>query len=354
MIRYVPFLKAKRGEFNALGQLDSDIRNAVCPFFDFPRKSPIYDSESFAKTASACARSLQRHYGVEAEFYFDDLDVDQTLEVKGKQQYAFILGELKGLRAIPVMSLDRTSHNAAVNQLRQNGIIGAECVAFRVFPEEFEDYQSIRTELVAELADVVRKFDRIDLVFDCRLCVTLDATAIAVQIADFTRKFSEDFPAVGRVIVTGSSIPASLGDIVSPNSTEVVARCELAIIAAAKRLAHLRVIPGDYGIVSPYYSDAAIEPWLFQTITAPKLIYSFDHSHHIARGGSLKSGGPDQYVGLTAELCGKSYFRGRGYSKGEDYFDDKRRRIGKNATNGSVVTPSVVSHITYVVRRSDS
>ena len=34
---------------------------------------------------------------------------------------------------------------------------------------------------------------------------------------------------------------------------------------------------------------------------------------------------------------------------GEDYFDDKRKRVGNNATNGTVVTPSVVAHITYMV-----
>jgi hypothetical protein len=109
------------------------------------------------------------------------------------------------------------------------------------------------------------------------------------------------------------------------------------------------VMAGDYTTVSPFYSDADFDPRLFQKVTAPRLIYSFNHSHYVARGSSLESGGQEQYVGMTKSLCGQDFFRGRGYSIGEDYFDDKRRRIGRNATNGSVVTPSVVAHITYMV-----
>jgi len=134
-----------------------------------------------------------------------------------------------------------------------------------------------------------------------------------------------------------------------PDSAETVIRRELAIISKTRDLADVDVVAGDYATVSPFYSDADFDPRLFPKVTAPRLIYSFKHSHYVARGISLESGGYTQYVGLTKELCGQNFFRGRGYSVGEDYFDDKRRRIGNNATNGTVVTPSVVAHITYMV-----
>jgi hypothetical protein len=149
--------------------------------------------------------------------------------------------------------------------------------------------------------------------------------------------------------VTGSSIPASLGDLVKPDNTETVTRRELAIISKTRDLADVDIMTGDYATISPFYSDADFDPRLFQKVTAPRLIYSFNDCHHVARGISLESGGPTQYVGLTKALCEQDYFRGRGYSTGEEYFDDKRRRIGSNATNGTVVTPSVVAHITYMV-----
>ena len=62
----------------------------------------------------------------------------------------------------------------------------------------------------------------------------------------------------------------------------------------------------------------------------------------------MKSGGYGQYVGLTLDLCGQDFFR-PGYSTGEDYFYEKSQGIGKNAMNGTVVKPSVVAHVTYMV-----
>ncbi len=38
MIRYVPFLKAKRGELTAMSELTPEVKSAICPCFDFPRK----------------------------------------------------------------------------------------------------------------------------------------------------------------------------------------------------------------------------------------------------------------------------------------------------------------------------
>jgi len=112
MINYIPFLKAKRGEFNAMGRLAPEVKQAICPFFDFPRKKEKYDSETFARKAKDIAASLRKHWGNDVEFYFDDLDTDQKLEVDGRHQYAHVLSVLKGLQFIPVVGLDRISHNA--------------------------------------------------------------------------------------------------------------------------------------------------------------------------------------------------------------------------------------------------
>lgn len=347
MIRYIPFLKAKRGELTAMGELSPEVKQTICPFFDFPRKKENYDSETYAALAQSITTSLKKHWGSNAEFYFDDLDINQNLTVKGEHQYAYALKALQKLQVIPVVALDRTNHNAAVAQLKRDGEFGSATVAFRAEQGDFEDFDANEDQIDYDLANVFKQFEAIDLILDCRVCSGLDVSLTAQQIAVFARKFCKSYD-VRRVITTGSSIPASLGDLVKPDSAETVTRRELAIISKARDLADVDVMAGDYATVSPFYSDADFDPRLFQKVTAPRLIYSFNGSHYVARGISLESGGPAQYVGLTKALCGQGFFRGRGYSTGEDYFDDKRRRIGNNATNGTVVKPSVVAHITYM------
>ncbi len=346
MIHYIPFLKAKRGELNAMSQLAPNVKRRISPFFDFPLKNAPYDSTSYKRAMQGIVAGLVKHWGSDADFYFDDFDIAQTLQVDRKEPYAHILNALKNLQVVPVVGLGRGAHNDSVVELRRAGEIASSIVAFRAAQEDFEDFDLNEDEIGDELSEVFAEFDEIDLILDCRVCITLDVSTTAQQIAAFARKFCQSYN-VRRVIITGSSIPASIGDIAKPNTAGTVRRRELAIISKVREL-RVDVVAGDYSIVSPFYSEADFDPRLFQKVTAPRLIYSFNHSHYIARGVSLEAGGQAQYGGLTNALCQQPYFRGRGYSMGEDYFDDKRRGVGNNATNGTVVTPSVVAHITYM------
>lgn len=348
MIRYIPFLKAKRGEFAAMGDLTPEVKQAICPFFDFPRKKTSYDSDAHAKVTQSIANSLKKHWGSDAEFYFDDLDINENITVKGEHQYSYLLKALKKLQVIPVVGLDRIKHNDTVAQLKRDGEIASTVVAFRAEQTDFEDFDGKEDQIDYDLTNVFKRFEAIDLILDCRLCAGMNISETAQQIAAFAQKFSAAFENVRRVVVTGSIIPPKIGDLVAVKSTTTIVRRELKIIAKARNLCECDIIAGDYATVSPFYSDADFEPWLFQKVTAPRLVYSFNHSHYIARGVSLESGGQMQYVGITRDLCGQPFFRGRGYSIGENYFDDKRRRIGNKATNGTVVRPSIVAHITYM------
>lgn len=173
MIRYVPFLKAKRGELTAMGELAPNVKKDICPFFDFPRRKANYDSATYDGMAQSIATSLQKHWGSAAEFYFDDLDINQTLTVRGEQQYACLLQTLQGMQVIPVVGLDRTQHNAAVAQLKRDGEIASATVAFRAEQQDFEDFDGNEDQIDYDLAPAFNQFEAIDLILDCRLCTAL-------------------------------------------------------------------------------------------------------------------------------------------------------------------------------------
>lgn len=348
MIRYIPFLKAKRGELTAMGELAPTVRQAICPFFDFPRKNANYDSVTYADTAQKIATSLKKHWGTDAEFYFDDLDIEQKLKVSGAHQYAYALRALQELRVIPVVGLDRTIHNGVVAQLKRDDEIASATVAFRAEQGDFEDFDANQGEIDNDLAAVFKEFEAIDLILDCRLCTGMNVSETAQQLAAFAKKFCAAYDKVRRVIVTGSSMPPSIRDVIAVDSTKTVGRRELAILAKARDLCELELVAGDYATVSPFYSDADLDPKLMQNVMTPRLIYPFGHYFYVTRGVSMKSGGYEQYGDLTTDLCKQGFFR-LGYSAGEDYFYEKSKGIGKNATNGTVVKPSVVAHITYMV-----
>jgi len=47
MNRYIPFLKLKSSEILAIKELDTELKEEITPFFDFPRKD-VLNEETFA------------------------------------------------------------------------------------------------------------------------------------------------------------------------------------------------------------------------------------------------------------------------------------------------------------------
>ncbi len=347
MIRYIPFLKAKQNELKAMSELAPEVKSAICPFFDFPRKK-VYSPELLANTADRIAVSIRRNWGTTTEFYFDDRDVAQQLIVNGKEQYLFMLEAFGDVPVIPVIALGRTLHNASVAELKRNSEIDSATVAFRVDPEDFEDFDAVADQIEYDLNASFAEFDEIDLIFDCRLCTGLNPSDAGRQIATFSTKFCNVYN-VRRVIVSGSSIPPSSRDLLKTNSDCTVSRRELAIITEARNRSEVDLIAGDYVTVSPFYSDADLNPQIMQTVMTARLAYTFDSSHYFIRGSSMKSAGFEQYFDLAETLCGHGFYRGPTYSQGDRYLLEKSNRSGKNCTPGAVIKPLVVAHITYMV-----
>ena len=349
MITYVPFLKAKSNEIKAISELASHVRKSICPFFDYPRKAGLKEAE-FKAAVEKTVRSLEKHLGTNDEFYFDNYDIDDAVKVGAKHNYQFLLESLAAFPVIPVVSVDRSAaHLSAVSALKAAGKLQSDIIAFRITPEDFEEFAIIKDDIESDLGPVFAQFDAIDLIFDCRVCTTLDPANTAAQIKKFSRKFCTDYN-VRRVVVTGSSIPASVGEILNVDSERMIQRHELEIYQLSKTIHdHANLTFGDYTTVSPLYSDVDLAPEILQNIMTAKLTYTLVDSHFFIRGGALKTKGRGQYFGLANKLCAKKFFRGAGYSAGDGYFDQKSRKLGNNCGPNTVIKPAVNAHISYMV-----
>lgn len=69
------------------------------------------------------------------------------------------------LDVIPDVGFDRSMHNAAVTDQKRDGKINSPVVAFRVHPQDFEDFD-VQLEEIAH-------------VLDCQLCTGLDGSTTA-------------------------------------------------------------------------------------------------------------------------------------------------------------------------------
>lgn len=86
-------------------------------------------------------------------------------------------------------------------------------------------------------------------------------------------------------------------------------------------------------------------------VTAPKMMYSFDHKLNIKRGGAIEGHprGNKQYNDLSFTLVREHFFRGSTYSFGDKYIFEKSNNVGSDASPSTIPKALINSHITYML-----
>ncbi|MDG4475393.1 beta family protein [Thiovibrio frasassiensis] len=351
--RYIPFLKLKSSEILAIKELSDELKENFVPFFDFPRQKKNTQL-AFKSTTEKMVRSMSSHLKENFNFYLDNFDIDSILEIDSINNYAYLLKSFSEFNVIPVVSIDRCAeHLAAVVDAKSSGELSSVVFALRLVPEDFASYDAVADEISDALIEIFALFDSVDLIFDCRVCLGQDLKQLKINIVEFANDFSKDYP-LRKLIVAGSSIPASIRDVAGAESEVELTRPELKIYKSVeKEIGQIYdVVLGDYATVSPFYSELDIMPEIMQNVTAPKIIYSFDDQHYIIRGGALKTHqrGFAQYFDLAAVLVSKNFYRSAEYSFGDHYLSEKSLGIGKNVTPSSIVKPTLNAHISYMLK----
>lgn len=352
MTSYVPFLKFKVNEIGALSTLSDEIVENLVPFFDFPRKNDMTEI-SFVELVGKTVRSVNKNLSKFESIYIDNFDIDDAIKVAGFQNYQYIIESFSEINFIPVVGLDRTIiRNQVVFEAKSNGTILSEIIALRLQCEDIEDFLLVQDEIETLLNAADGLFTSWTLIIDNRMCLNVDIEKRSNEIV----RFISDCDAIfnfDQIIITGSSIPASIASIV-PTETEIThERTELLIFQdVSEKLEKYSLTIGDYTIVSPLYSDLDIPAGAMRNVTAPKITYSFDKSYLILRGGALTSHarGSLQYNDMAKYLTSLPLYRGEPYSFGDKYLHEKASYTGSQVTPSSVLKPTINAHMTYMCR----
>ena len=79
----------------------------------------------------------------------------------------------------------------------------------------------------------------------------------------------------------------------------------------------------------------------------PKFIYTLKGRHFFIRGERIR-GNYEQYFEMARKLCAKAFYRGKAFSWGDTYLNEKSLELGGNCTPASVIKPTVNAHISYM------
>lgn len=353
MTIYHPFLKLKQNEILSLETLSLDTRSCIRPLFDVPRTSKKQNADEILERIRIGLEKMERlqEKAGPLPFYIDNFDLDDDLKINGQDQYRYILNTFKKFRAIPVVALDRSdAHNDAVFEYLND--VGGP-VAVRLQLEDIDSWALARPKLRDLWNDIVAaEVPHIDVFIDVR--VISDVKDVAETVSRFLKKFRSEF-FTNSIIVTGSTIPSNISDLIDTSQYKTVPRLEYHLwmsLISDTLLKDVRF--GDYGVVSPDYADIDLDPRIFRSISTPRAFYPFNDKMMVVRGSAFKTHpqGNGQYYGIADFIHRQPFFRGSAYSAGDKYIHDRStsspKRPPKAGSPGSWVKSTLASHITYI------
>ncbi|MDR9836409.1 beta family protein [Herbaspirillum huttiense] len=355
MTLYVPFLKMKQNEIGAISAISQHHRNQLRPFFDIPKTKTESRPEIIARITTAKKQADKELSAT--EFYLDNYDVDDSVDIGGPSPYGSLLNYFREHRVIPVIALNRHQlHNQAALAFAAKR---DRKVLLRLTSEDMESYRLAQPQLMQLYKSIAEAgIAEIQLALDFRV-IKDKVETLASNAEMFLRAFRRDYVA-HSVIVAGSSIPASVRDLLKTKDSAILDRREWELwenLRAGGRLPSSfgDVAFGDYGVVSPDYTDVEMNFAMLQNVAAPKAFYTFEGKFFVVRGGAFKTH-PDkyrQYYAIADLIASQSYFRDVSYSFGERYIYERTAmassRSSKPGSPGSWLKATLSSHFTYIV-----
>lgn len=345
-LRYVPILRAKQGELQALAQLHFNVKGRTTPLLEVQpiedpgRKTP---EQHFANLAN----DLATKWGVEHRIFIDDQESgdDPTSGGRHPIDELFVALDAKGLLAVPVTGLSRTpDYESAVIAIAAR--TGNVCLRL-----EAGDFLTLdlASSLTTWLTASGLEPEAVDLVIDIgALESNEDVTGLAIVSNLALLPRIQDWRSLTLAM---TSFPTSLGDHVSQDSTGRVPRRAWSLYTRLLRMALPRVPDfGDYAVDNPEVV-LDIPPALLGARMTAAIRYSTEDDWLIVRGRNLRRFGYGQYRDLSARLKKEPEYKGAAFSWGDDYVD--RCASSKVGTGNQTTWRSVAvnHHITLVVEQ---
>lgn len=346
MNNYTPFLKFKVAEIGALKALEDSELSSITPFFDLATKNGITPGD-LEKTILKGVRKYELNFKKSNGFYIDDYDIDDSIKIKGSIVYEFLIDTFQKIDFIPVVGLDRT---ATRNKSVLSSSVISDTVAIRLNQDDFVSYALIEDEISELIADMRGKFAKLHLILDCRLCIESDCIELSNRLITLIKLITQDH-CFDKIVITGSSIHASIADILSVSTEETLTRVECKVFDIVEQELSMELGFGDYTVISPNYSDVSIPQNALRKVMTPKVIYSYNNKHHFQRGGAIETHprGAKQYDDMCKRLVTYVFFRKEDYSVGDKYLEEKSRSVGTDALPHSIGKYLINAHMTYMI-----
>lgn len=314
---YVPILKWRQGEYQALFRLNDAVKKSITPLIEIPPIEWDFENGCLAKTLDEhlhpVADRIVKKWGASLAFV-DACLIDHPCILKdGSHALDRVFSELRALgsTAIPVTALSRNkAYQEAVKRIISKDLRG---VCLRLSFDDLAEAPAEATAVLLRFLGVTAK--------NANFVIDLGAPNYD-PISDFAELMwglIAGFPILEEartITIASTAFPESMGDI--KKFVKVVSRDDWllykAMVVTAPEGARLPTF-GDYAIAYP------VLPREDMRLLKPSATvrYTIDDAWHITKGKNVRDNGFDQYKTICSAITKTPHFMGEKYSEGDKY-----------------------------------
>ena len=328
-LHYVPCLRWKQGEYQAVSRLRSETKQRLIPLIEVPEIGWDFEKKKKAKTVDQhlepFARRVQQKWGKGACYVDLCLIGPAERMTTGMHPVRFVFNELRKMKssAIPVTGLARDeAYNTEVKNAAATDHRGA-CLRLTI---EQAAKSTIEREVDSLLLSLGVQFNDCDLILDLDSPNFLPLSGFLMAIQVIAKRFPH-LQHWRSFTLIGTSFPETMGGI--RIGAEVVPRYEwrlYKLLLAAFKKEGLRLPAfGDYTISHPRVLD------LDMRVVKPSatIRYTIDDGWYIVKGKNVRDNGFEQYRSLSEMVLVSPHYCDSGYSWGDEYIMKCKNGSGK-------------------------
>lgn len=347
--KYLPILKWRQGEYQALFRLDKDIKNNLYPLFVIPPIEFDFEEQKPKKTADKHVEKIaDRLYGKWGRLPAL-VDIDSSLHVEivsgGRSVPEFIFDELdsKGIVFSPVIQLEYSADYIAAAKASWLSTNNGICLRVQLdLLADLDNVDAIQ-DLIA-LLECPESY--IDLVIDFRKGATYEPIEDLVTVTSALLSNIPNLVHYRSLYIAGTSL--DLGQVKKPGAQQIrqdwlfYQSLHSALKNDFKNLGF-----GDYTIETPEFSSVDMR----MMRPAAKLVYSYENEWVILKGTSFRNN-TSQMVDLCYQLISSHYYYGNSFSQGDQKIYDCAHQ---NCSTGNLSTwkeTAVSHHLSLVVKQN--
>lgn len=348
---YLPILKSKLGEFNALSKLDVKTRRHLMPLFEIV---PLeYDQglrtkpRTLAEHLTLFCNRYEKKWGSSNSFI--DTHLIEKIDLPNHStplDYIFGLLHEKNLSPIPVIGIASPSFQKRSIDLIKL-MYGLDEIGIRISPSDITS-PNFENDLAVIMDELGFSPEASHLIFDLK-----DSDFSMIEdLSDSIIDILEMFPHLATwksFTICGTSFPPSQaikpGVAAIPRNEWGFYRMLLEKLKDKSMMRHINY--GDYSIVTPGYLE--FDPTKMSS--SANIRYTHDLVWYVMKGKALKKKGDNQqYFGLAKGIIDSKYFLGKDFSEGDAHI---LKCANKKTTAGSPAVWNWVGnnhHFTKVVK----